>query len=135
MVNLQTFVRKYSLLILSILGIVISIYLLIVHYSNIPIACPKTNFVNCDLVLKSSYAVLFGIPMPFYGIFFFLVALFFLNRIKILIWWLSIGILFVFYLLYTELFRLHVICLWCTSVHIIVFIMFFISLIFHLFDP
>ncbi len=135
MVNLRIFARQYSLLILSILGIVISVYLLIVHYSNIPIACPQTTLVNCDLVLKSSYAVLFGIPMPFYGIFFFLVSIFFLNRIKFLIWWLSIGIIFVFYLLYTELFRLHAICLWCTSVHIIVFVMFFISLIYNLFSP
>lgn len=134
MVNLRIFARKYSLFILSILGIVISIYLLIIHYSNVPIACPQTNFINCDLVLKSSYAVLFGIPMPFYGMFFFIVTLFFLKRIKFLIWWLSIGIIFVFYLLYTELFRLHAICLWCTFVHVIVFVMFFLCLVYFLFD-
>jgi uncharacterized membrane protein len=35
-----------------------------------------------------------------------------------------IGILFVLYLVYTELFTIGAICLWCTSVHVITFILF-----------
>lgn len=34
------------------------------------------------------------------------------------------GIVFVLYLLYTELFTLDAICLWCTSIHIITFLLF-----------
>jgi uncharacterized membrane protein len=32
--------------------------------------------------------------------------------------------LFVLYLIYTELFTLDAICLWCTSVHVITFLLF-----------
>jgi len=35
-----------------------------------------------------------------------------------------IGIVFVLYLVYTELFTLDAICLWCTIVHVITFLLF-----------
>jgi uncharacterized membrane protein len=35
-----------------------------------------------------------------------------------------VGIVFVLYLLYTELFTIRSICLWCTSVHVITFALF-----------
>jgi uncharacterized membrane protein len=35
-----------------------------------------------------------------------------------------VGIVFVLYLVYTELFTLNAICLWCTSVHVITFLLF-----------
>jgi uncharacterized membrane protein len=35
-----------------------------------------------------------------------------------------VGMLFVLYLIYTELFTLNAICLWCTSVHVITFLLF-----------
>jgi uncharacterized membrane protein len=34
------------------------------------------------------------------------------------------GVAFVLYLIYTELFTLDAICLWCTSIHIITFLLF-----------
>jgi uncharacterized membrane protein len=47
-------------------------------------------------------------------------------RLAMLIWT-SLGMLTVFYLVYTELVRLHTICIWCTSLHIIIFVMFLIA--------
>jgi uncharacterized membrane protein len=35
-----------------------------------------------------------------------------------------VGIVFVLYLVYTELFTIRSICLWCTSVHVITFALF-----------
>jgi uncharacterized membrane protein len=35
-----------------------------------------------------------------------------------------VGIGFVLYLVYTELFTLNAICLWCTSVHVLTFLLF-----------
>jgi len=35
-----------------------------------------------------------------------------------------VGILFVLYLVYAELFSIGAICLWCTSVHVITFALF-----------
>jgi uncharacterized membrane protein len=35
-----------------------------------------------------------------------------------------VGMVFVLYLIYTELFTLNAICLWCTSVHVITFLLF-----------
>ena len=35
-----------------------------------------------------------------------------------------IGIIFVLYLIYTELVTLRAICLWCTSVHVVTFLLF-----------
>jgi uncharacterized membrane protein len=37
---------------------------------------------------------------------------------------LVVGMLFVLYLIYTELFTIGAICLWCTSVHVITFALF-----------
>jgi uncharacterized membrane protein len=36
----------------------------------------------------------------------------------------AVGMVFVLYLIYTELFTLNAICLWCTSVHVITFLLF-----------
>ena len=39
------------------------------------------------------------------------------------------GILMVLYLVYTELFTLDAICLWCTAVHVITFLLFAVTLV------
>ena len=36
----------------------------------------------------------------------------------------AVGMVFVLYLIYTELITLNAICLWCTSVHVITFLLF-----------
>jgi uncharacterized membrane protein len=41
--------------------------------------------------------------------------------------WTVVGMLTVFYLVYAEIVRLHTICIWCTSLHAIIFVMLLIS--------
>jgi uncharacterized membrane protein len=40
----------------------------------------------------------------------------------------ALGIAFAMYLVYTELFTLHAICLWCTSAHVMAFFLFAVAL-------
>lgn len=120
----------WTLLILSLAGLAVSIYLTIAHYNaSTTLACPETGIINCAKVTSSSYSTLFGIPLAVLGLLFF-VAVAVLNLP--VLWrshnkWLRIGrlllaasgILMVFRLLYIELFNLDAICLYCTVVHIL----------------
>src|ERR1700693_2062496 len=45
-------------------GLGISIYLTVVHYSTIPLACPANAVVNCEQVLSSPYGVIGGSSVP-----------------------------------------------------------------------
>src|SRR5258708_5222637 len=45
-------------------GLGVSIYLTVVHYSAIPVACPATAQVNCEQVLASPYGVIAGSAIP-----------------------------------------------------------------------
>jgi uncharacterized membrane protein len=122
-------------LVLAIAGLGVSVYLTIAHYnSSVSLACPATSTINCEKVTTSPESIIFGIPVAVYGLAFyvFLVAAMtpWAWRAK---WpavrWarlgsLVVGMVFVLYLVYTELFTLDAICLWCTSVHVITFILF-----------
>src|SRR5260370_530010 len=45
-------------------GLGVSIYLTVVHYSAIPVACPATAQVNCEQVLASPYGGIAGSAIP-----------------------------------------------------------------------
>ncbi|HEY4034785.1 MAG TPA: vitamin K epoxide reductase family protein [Ktedonobacteraceae bacterium] len=121
------------LFILSLMGIVIAIYLTIVHYNtHVTLVCSSSGLVNCEQVLSSSYASIPGtsIPVSIAGILWSMIAAG-LAVTAWLVWpekhimriaelaWGAIGILTVFYLIYVEIVLLHAICAWCTAVHII----------------
>jgi uncharacterized membrane protein len=121
--------------ILSIAGLGVSIYLTIVHYSSgVTLACPDTGTVNCEKVITSPQSVIFGIPVAVLGLAFFVFMLAVNNPLA----WRSplravhlarllsvvVGIVFVIYLVYVEFFKVNAICLWCTSVHVITFVLF-----------
>ncbi len=117
-------------------GIAISIYLLIVHYEPTALVCSNSGLVNCSKVLTSPSSVIFGIPVPIFGL------LFFVGMAVICLpvaWrsnaaWLAwgriaaaiVGIGMVVYLIAQEALVLRTICLWCTGVHVLTFAMFLI---------
>lgn len=126
-------------LVLSILGLLDSLYLTIAHYSTPAIlACPETKFVNCQKVTSSSYSMIHGIPITFFGMIFFVVLIIlslpkfwwsvsaFITKLRISV--VSLGMLSVFYLVYVELYKLNSICLYCTGVHLITFLLFIITM-------
>ena len=120
---------------LSLAGLADSIWLTIVHYNtSVTLACPATSTINCEKVITSPQSVVFGIPVAVLGLAFYV----FLSVVNSPWAWrmtwppvrwarvgsMVVGIVFVLYLVYTELFTIRAICLWCTSVHVITFALF-----------
>jgi uncharacterized membrane protein len=121
---------------LAIAGLGVSIYLTIAHYTSSSIlACSDKGLVNCGLVTTSPESMVFGVfPVAVLGLAFYV---FMVAAASPWAWrlrypqvaWVRlasviIGIGFVLYLVYTELFTLNAICLWCTSVHVLTFLLF-----------
>jgi uncharacterized membrane protein len=127
---------QITTLVLSLVGLGVSVYLTITHYDTaVTLVCSDKGLVNCAKVTSSPESMVFGIfPVAVLGLAFyvFMVAV---NtpwawRAKLpAIRWarlasVIIGIVFVLYLVYTEVVTLGNICLWCTSVHVITFLLF-----------
>jgi len=121
---------------LAIAGLGVSTYLTITHYdSSVPLACSDKGVITCALVTSSAESMVFGIfPVAVLGLAFFVVMTAAVSpwawRLKFpQLTWIRVasvivGIGFVLYLVYTELFTLDAICLWCTSVHVLTFLLF-----------
>ena len=86
------------------------------------------SFFNCDLVINSAYGKVFGIPLSLLGAFYFIWLLAFYivdyRNDFIIAGTNIIGILSVVNFVYLEFFVLDHFCLYCTSVHIIVILIF-----------
>jgi uncharacterized membrane protein len=121
---------------LAIAGLGVSIYLTIAHYTSSSIlACSDKGLVNCGLVTTSPESMVFSVfPVAVLGLAFYV---FMVAAVSPWAWRLKypqlawarlasviVGIGFVLYLVYTELFTLNAICLWCTSVHVLTFLLF-----------
>ena len=121
--------------ILSLCGLGVSIYLTIAHFNtSVTLACPATSTVNCEKVTTSPESYAFGIPVAVLGLAFYVFLAVVNSPWAWRITWpplrwarvgsMVVGILFVLYLIYAELFSIGAICLWCTSVHVITFALF-----------
>jgi uncharacterized membrane protein len=125
---------------LALLGLGVSIYLTIAHFTESTLAgCSETKgLVNCTKVTTSAQSYVFGIPVAVLGLAFYVFAVAIMSpwawraarreihlvRIASLV----VGIGFVLYLLYAELFIIGSICLYCTSVHVITFLLFVLTM-------
>ena len=115
----------------ALIGLAISIYLTIEHYSkSTSLACPDTGAINCLKVTTSRWATLAGIPVAVLGLAFFvgMTLLLLLPTWRIVaalrLAGAAVGVLMVLYLVYVELFKVDAICLWCTGVHICTLVLF-----------
>jgi uncharacterized membrane protein len=127
---------RWTSLALSLAGLGVSIYLTIAHYTTTTILdCSSKGFVDCAKVTTSSQSMVFGVfPVAVLGLAFYLFMVAVNSpwgwRLRIpLVWWARIGsavvgIGFVLYLVYAEIIQIGNICLWCTSVHVITFLLF-----------
>ena len=130
---------------MAVLGFAISVYLTTVHYAGVRLVCSTGGIVNCAAVTSSSYSVIPGtqLPITIPGMLWFAVsgalavaALVALRRgeseparLRLAhVLWGGLGLVFVFYLVYAELVKLHSICEWCTAVHLLTLFTFFIAL-------
>jgi uncharacterized membrane protein len=126
--------------VLSLIGLAVSAYLTIEHYTTTALlSCPDTGAINCVKVTSSTYSKVAGIPVALLGLLFY-VAMAVLCSPKV--WrmsqrWLTtvrlaaagLGVLFILYLIWAELFKIQAICLWCTSVHVVTVALFAVLLV------
>jgi uncharacterized membrane protein len=117
---------------LGVVGLALSVYLTIEHYTAPgTLACPANGAVDCAQVTTSAQSTLIGIPVALLGIVFFVAAIALclpmvwrrpdqrLWRIRIGV--AALGLAFVLYLIFAELFLIEAFCLWCTAVHLVAF--------------
>lgn len=125
---------------LAVLGLGISIYLSIEHAtSSTSFACPESATINCLKVTTSSYSKIAGVPVAYLGLVFFVTAVALFSpwgwRVapSIARWVrlgsVTIGLAMIVYLVWAELYRIHAICLWCTGVHAITFLLFALTVL------
>lgn len=121
---------------LAALGLADSAYLTFEHYSgSTTLACSDSGAVNCAKVTTSQWSTIAGIPVALLGLLFFVgMTVLCLPQIwrrttptldSLRIAAAGLGPLMVFYLLWAEFLKIHAICLWCTGVHVITFVLFF----------
>jgi uncharacterized membrane protein len=121
---------------LALAGLGVSIYLTIAHYvSPALLICSEKGLVNCAAVTTSPESIVFGVfPVAVLGLAFYVLMAAITSPWAWRLNWpavrwvrlgsVAVGMVFVLYLIYTELITLNAICLWCTSVHVITFLLF-----------
>jgi uncharacterized membrane protein len=126
---------------LAILGLVISAYETYAHFNGSHLAgCPTggNGTFNCTAVITSSQSMVFGvIPVAVLGLAFYVAAVplfspwaWRMRRREVHLLRLGsvvVGMGFVMYLIYAELYQIGDICEYCTGVHIITFLLFCIT--------
>ena len=125
---------------LCLAGLAAAAYLTIAHYNaHVLLACPEQGIVDCAKVTESSQSAIFGVPVALLGLLYFAA----MTPLHLPAAWSSrsagirvgrvaaagAGIAMVLYLVYTELFTLDAICVWCTAVHVITFLLFVVTLV------
>ncbi|MEU4602225.1 vitamin K epoxide reductase family protein [Kribbella sp. NPDC023972] len=125
----------WTTLVLSIAGLAVATYLTYEHFTtSTTLACPDTGVVNCVKVTTSEYSHLLGIPVALLGLAFF-AAMTVLSipplwrtpspwpaRLRLTA--VTVGVAFISYLIWAELFRINALCLWCTVIHALTLVLF-----------
>jgi uncharacterized membrane protein len=121
---------------LALIGLGISIYETVAHFTGSHLAfCSGKGTFNCTAVITSSQSMVFGvIPVAILGLAFYLFAVpamspwgWRLRRREVGLLRLGsliVGVGFVLYLVYAELFQIRQLCEYCTGVHVITFLLF-----------
>ena len=126
---------------LAILGLVISAYETYAHYNGSHLAgCPTggNGTFNCTAVITSPQSMVFGaIPVAVLGLAFYVAAVplfspwaWRMRRREVHLLRLAsviVGMGFVMYLIYAELYQIGDICEYCTGVHIVTFLLFCVT--------
>lgn len=122
-------------------ALAVSLYLTVEHFASPGgegLACPATAAVNCVKVTTSPQSRFLGIPVALVGLVFY-IGMFALylpvmwRSAAPSVRWIRLaaisgGMVFVLWLVYAELYIVRSICLWCTAVHILTFVLFVLTL-------
>lgn len=127
-----------AILVLSILGLITSLYLVQSHYAppGEGSLCDISESISCSAVTHSQFGELLGVPVAIFGVMWFIVLMSLawksLKRrgdlITFMLSWLGLGILFVIYLIIAEII-LRTLCPFCTVVHLIIIMAFVLALL------
>lgn len=133
--------RPVAATVVSILGLGVSIYLTYSHYTagakgvnSCPFGGGTGGTIDCQAVLTSGWSTILGLPVALYGAAFFV----FMVAINLPAMWRAqsllvarlrlaaacAGMAMVVYLVAVELLAVRHICIWCTSVHFLQFVLF-----------
>src|SRR5215475_8989772 len=128
-------------LVLALGGLGVSIYETWAHYNGSRLfACNGNGAENCTAVITSPQSMVFGvIPVAILGLAFYVFVVAIMSPLA----WrmqrrevhllrlasLTVGMGFVMYLIYAELYQIGSWCLYCTVVHIITFLLFCITVV------
>jgi uncharacterized membrane protein len=138
---------QWTSLVLSLAGLGMSIYMTIAHYTTTNIlVCSNKGYIDCAKVTTSPESMVFNIfPVAVLGLAFYV----FMTAINTpwawrsgiaAIWWARLagivtGIGFVLYLIYAEVIQIGNLCLDCTTVHVITFLLFVVLIYAATFKP
>lgn len=125
-------------LVFCLAGLALSVYLTYAHFTSASaLACPDSGTVNCIRVTTSPQSMLFGIfPVAVTGLAYFagmtllcLPAAWRSGSGSGLVRWARlaggvVGVAMVCYLIYVELLVVGAVCLYCTAVHVVTFLLF-----------
>jgi uncharacterized membrane protein len=133
-------VIPWATLVVSIAGLAVAAYLTYEHFTaGTTLACPETGVVNCAKVTSSQYSKILGIPVALLGLGFFVG----MTALSVPPLWRTsspwpgrlrlaavlVGVVFICYLIWAELFQINAICLWCTVVHALTLVLFALVII------
>ena len=121
-------------LVLTLLGLAVAAYLTDAHFNeSVQLACPDSGTINCAKVTTSDQSYIFGAPVAVLGLayFFGLTLLMLPQAWRVTAPWMRWGRLLavlagmgtVVWLVYAELFIIDAICLYCTAIHVINFLL------------
>lgn len=121
-------------LVLCLAGLGIATYLTIVHFQPNALVCSDNGVINCAVVTTSAQSYFLHIPVAILGLGYYVVMTAFNlpvawhaadRRIHIARLGLAcVGMAFALYLIAAELLIIGKICIWCTSVHFVTFLLF-----------
>jgi uncharacterized membrane protein len=124
----------WTTFVLSVIGLADSSYQVYTHFTGTGLLGCSGNGDPCLLVQSSSYAWIFGIPVAVLGAVFYVAMVVICSPLGWRSRWpavawarlgaVVVGMIFVLYLVYRELVSIGEICPYCTSVHVITFLLF-----------
>jgi uncharacterized membrane protein len=137
---------QWATFVLALIALAAASYLTFQHFTEGKsfFGCADKGFINCEAVTTSAQSYFLGIPVAVLGLLFyvFLVPVMSpwawrLTGQSLVARWLPavrlaavcVGMCMVLYLLYAELFMIRNLCLYCTSVHVVTFLLFLLTLL------
>lgn len=121
------------IVILSVFGLAVSLYLAVSHYLGIAVPCDITK--GCEAVLNSKYSSLFGLPLSVWGVAYFsslipaaLLANHYQIWRKILTLALGVGSLMAVVFLGIQFFVIKKVCQYCLTCDLLTIVLFLLDL-------